>query len=86
MRIYAAVKSISIEDTAKEFENSRYGDFKIAVGTAGAEALAPIREKYNELMADKTYLDGIFRKNAIRAREKSEPVLKEVYEKIGFIV
>ena len=86
MRIYAAVKSISIEDTAKEFENSRYGDFKIAVGTTVAEALAPIREKYNELMADKTYLDGIFKKNAIRAREKSEPVLKEVYEKIGFIV
>ena len=86
MNIYAAVKSISIEETAKEFENSRYGDFKMAVGNAVVDALTPIREKYNELMNDKGYLDSLFKKNALRAKEIAEPTLKEVYEKIGFIV
>ena len=86
MNIYAAVKSISIEETAKEFENSRYGDFKMAVGNAVVDALTPIREKYNELMNDKGYLDSLFKKNALRAKEIDEPTLKEVYEKIGFIV
>lgn len=86
MNIYAAVKSISIEETAKEFENSRYGDFKMAVGNAVVDALTPIREEYNRLIADKGYLESIFRKNAERAKAIAEPTLKEVYEKIGFIV
>ena len=53
LNIYAAVKSISIEDAEKEFEGSRYGDFKVAVGTAVADALAPIREEYDRLKQDK---------------------------------
>lgn len=85
MKIYASIKSISVEDVQREFQNSRYGDFKIAVGTAVAETLAPIKAKYDELMGDKGYLDSIFKKNALRARELSEPMIDDVYKKIGFV-
>ena len=85
MKIYASIRSISVEDVQREFQNSRYGDFKIAVGTAVAETLAPIKAKYDELMGDKGYLDSIFKKNALRARELSEPMIDDVYKKIGFV-
>ena len=86
LNIYAAVKSISIEDAEKEFEGSRYGDFKVAVGTAVADALAPIREEYDRLMQDKGYLDSVLNKNALRARAIAEETKKDVYSKVGFLL
>lgn len=85
MKIYASVKSVSVENVQKEFEGLRYGDFKMAVGNAVADALEPIRLKYEELMADKSYLDSIFKKGAERAKSMSEPMIDEVYRKIGFL-
>ncbi len=85
MKIYAAINSKTVEDVQKEFENSRYGDFKMAVGTAVAETLKPIKARYEELMRDKGYLDSIFQKGAQRARELSERTIDDVYRKIGFI-
>lgn len=85
MKIYASVKSISVEDVQKEFEGSRYGDFKMAVGNTVADALEPIRIKYEELMADKAYLDDVFKKGAERAKTMAEPMIDDVYRKIGFL-
>ena len=85
MKIYAAINSKTVEDVQKEFENSRYGDFKMAVGTAVAETLKPIKARYEGLMRDKGYLDSIFQKGAQRARELSERTIDDVYRKIGFI-
>ncbi|MBP5312706.1 MAG: tryptophan--tRNA ligase [Clostridia bacterium] len=86
INIYASVNDMSREEVMKEFEGKRYGDFKIAVGSAVAETLDPIQKRYNEYIADKAYLDGIFKKNAGIAREHAEKTIKEVYEKVGFIV
>ena len=86
INIYAAVKSIGREDVEKEFSGSRYGDFKMAVGTAVAETLSPIKEKYEELMKDKGYLESVLKMNAERARASAEVTLKDVYNKVGFII
>ena len=86
INIYASINDISREDVMKEFEGKRYGDFKVAVGTAVADALSPIQKKYNEYISDKAYLDSIFKKNAEIAGENARKTLKEVYEKVGFIV
>lgn len=86
INIYASINDISREDVMKEFEGKRYGDFKAAVGTAVADALSPIQKKYNEYISDKAYLDSIFKKNAEIAGENARKTLKEVYEKVGFIV
>ncbi|MBQ7445243.1 MAG: tryptophan--tRNA ligase [Clostridia bacterium] len=86
INIYASINDISRDDVMKEFEGSRYGDFKIAVGTSVASALAPIQKKYFEYIEDKGYLNSIFNKNAEIARENANKTLKEVYEKVGFIV
>lgn len=86
IHIYAAVNNITCEQAEQEFAGARYGDFKIAVGTAVADALAPIREEYERLMQDKAYLDGILQKNARKAQALAEQTKRAVYQKIGFIV
>ena len=85
MKIYASIKNLSVQEVENEFSDSRYGDFKIAVGTAVAEELAPIKAKYEELMQDKPYLDRILRTNAERAGELAKPTIDDAYRKVGFI-
>ncbi|MFR1517367.1 MAG: tryptophan--tRNA ligase [Clostridia bacterium] len=86
LNIYATVQNITVGQAEQEFSGARYGDFKIAVGTAVAELLAPVREEYRRLMADKPYLDGILRKNAQKAREIAEVTRKDVYDKVGLLL
>ncbi|HBV52441.1 MAG TPA: tryptophan--tRNA ligase, partial [Clostridiales bacterium] len=38
LNIYSTVKDISVAQAEQEFSGARYGDFKIAVGTAVAES------------------------------------------------
>ncbi len=86
INIYASINDTSREAVMAEFEGKRYGDFKMVVGEAVCETLAPIQEKYYQYIADKSYLDSIFKKNAEIADEHARRTLKEVYEKVGFIV
>ena len=86
INIYASVKDVTRQDVEKEFEGGRYGDFKKAVGEAVADTLAPIQERYGEFISDKTYLESILKKNAEKASEKAESTVREVYEKVGFIL
>ena len=83
--IYATVTDKTIQEVEKEFENSRYGEFKMAVGEAVVNRLTPIREKYNEIINDKEYLDRILKDGAERANEIASKTLDEVYRKIGLV-
>ncbi len=85
INIYGAVKGLSQEEVEREFAQSRYGDFKMAVGEAVVEELAPIRTRYEEMMQEKPYLDRILRNNAERARELAAPTLRDVYRRVGFV-
>ena len=49
------------------------------------EALRPIRERYLELMSDRTELDAILADGAQRARAVADPKIKLVKSKVGFI-
>lgn len=85
LNIYSTVKDITIAQAEQEFSTARYGDFKIAVGSAVAESLAPIREEYERLMADRAYLEEILKRNSVRAREIAESTKKDVYERVGLL-
>lgn len=85
INIYGAVKGLSTEEVEKAFTGLRYGEFKMAVGEAVADTLAPIKERYENYLQDQTYLDKLLRENAEIARDAAAKTLKDVYEKVGFI-
>ena len=51
--------------------------FKPAVGDAVVELLRPIREEAGRLMADKAYLEGIYKEGAERASHLAAKTLRE---------
>ena len=85
MSIYSCFTGKSFEEIEKEFEGRGYGDFKLAVGEACADGLAPIQEEFKRLMADKAYLEGVMRDNADQASYIARKTLSKVYRKVGFL-
>lgn len=85
MTIYSAVTGKSYEEIEREFDGQGYGKFKPAVGEAVVETLRPIREETERLLADKAYLEGVYRAGAERAAHVAEKTLRKVYKKVGFI-
>lgn len=83
--IYCACTGKTPDETVKEFENSGYGDFKIAVGEAVAGQLEPLQKRYKEILADKSYLEGIMKTNAEKAEYYARKTLRKVQKKVGFV-
>jgi len=85
MNIYAAVTGRTLDEIEREFDGMGYGKFKPAVGEAVIELLRPIREETERVLADKAYLESVYRNGAERAAAVAEKTLRKVYRKIGFI-
>ncbi len=85
MTIYSCFTGKSFEEIEREFEGRGYGEFKLAVGEACADGLAPIQEEFKQLMADKGYLEGLLRENADKASYIASKTLSKVYRKVGFL-
>lgn len=85
LTIYSAVTGKTISEAEKEFEGQGYGTFKLAVGEAVADHLAPVRENYARLIADKAYLKECYTRCGEEAFRYSSRILKKVYRKVGFV-
>lgn len=85
MSIYSACTGRSFEQIEEEFAGRGYGDLKSCVGGAVVETLRPIREETERLLADKAYLEGVYRAGAEKASYVAEKTLRKVYKKVGFL-
>ena len=85
MQIYASATGKSYEEIEKEFDGQGYGSFKPAVGEAVVEMLRPIQEEARRIMADKAYLEDVYRNGAERAEYIASKTLRKVYKKVGFL-
>ena len=85
MDIYAACTGKSYEEIEREFEGRGYGALKPAVGEAVVEMLRPIQDETRRLLADKAYLEQVYRSGAEKASYVANKTLRKVYKKIGFI-
>ena len=83
MDIYSCVTGRSYKEIEKEFDGKGYGDFKLAVGEAVADELAPLQKRYEELMAEKTYLDSMIKANDEKAQYYATKTLRKVQKKVG---
>ena len=85
MDIYAAVTGKSYDEIEREFDGQGYGVFKPAVGEAVADYLRPIREEATRILADKAYLQSVYKEGAERAGYIARKTLRKVYKKVGFV-
>ena len=85
MSIYSAVTDKSYEEIEKEFAGKGYGDFKLAVGEATADMLAPMQAEFNKIIGDKKYIEQCMKEGAEKAYKASRRTLQKVYKKVGFV-
>jgi tryptophanyl-tRNA synthetase len=85
MTIYNAFTGKTFEEIEREFDGRGYGDFKLAVGEACADALAPVQQKFKEYMADKGMLEAQMKKGAEEASYVARRTLSKVQKKLGFV-
>ena len=84
MSIYSAVTGHTNAEIESEFSGKGYGDFKLAVGEACADALAPVQSEYARLVADKAYLEDVMTEGAEDAARSAARTMSKVRRKIGF--
>jgi tryptophanyl-tRNA synthetase len=81
IEIYAAVNDKEISETEKEFENSQYGEFKIAVAETVIDYLDPIKKNFDDLTDDN--LEDIVVSNLKSAKDSAQKTIIEVEEALG---
>lgn len=84
LTIYSSFTGKTVAEAEADFKGKGYGDFKLAVGEAVADKLAPIQTEQAKLLADKAYLENVLRSGADRASRTADKTLSKVYKKIGF--
>ena len=85
LNIYSQLGNKSIDEIVAMYEGKGYGDFKADVAEVIVEALRPIRERYYELLNDKTYLENVYAQGAVNAEKQARKILRKVYKKVGLI-
>ena len=85
MTIYKAFSGKSFKEIEREFAGRGYGDFKLAVGEACADALAPVRDEFARLMKDKAHLEAVMKAGRDEAAFYAQKTMSKVRRKIGFV-
>jgi len=83
--IHAALAGQTLEQSVAEFAGRGFADFKRGLTEVAVGHLGPITAEMRRLMADPGYVDGVLRQGGERARALSAPVLREVYDVVGFL-
>ncbi len=86
MSIYGAVTGKTFDEIESEFKGKGYGEFKLAVGEAVADKLAPMQSEFKRISADKGYIEDCMKKGAEKAFKASRKTMQKVQKKVGFIV
>lgn len=85
MTIYSVISGKSTDQIEKDYEGKMYGHLKVDLADLVVQTLKPVREKYDDLMKNKDYLDQLMKSGALRAEERARPTLEKVYKAVGLL-
>ena len=84
MSIMSALSGKSMDEITAEFDGLGYGKFKDAVADCVIAALEPIQKRYDEISADKAYLQDVLTDGAQRAEAIAHKTMLKIRKKIGY--
>jgi tryptophanyl-tRNA synthetase len=85
MDILGALTGMTTSEIEAKYEGQGYAQFKADVAEAIVAELSPIQEKVKNLLADKSYLESVYKAGAEKANYISMKTLRKMQKKIGFI-
>lgn len=84
MTIYSCCTGKDFAEIEKKFDGKGYGDFKAAVAEAVVAELAPVRDEFKRLIADKSYLNACMEAGAQKAARVANRTLRKAMKRVGF--
>ena len=85
MCIMAAFTGESMEQIQADFAGKGYGYFKKAVADVVVEGLTPVRERYEQVVADKSLIEEALKRGNEAAQRRADKIMSKVYRKVGFL-
>ena len=85
LQIHTAISGKSTAELEDAFVGKGYGDLKKEVTDVVVSALEPVQQRYDELNADKKYLESVLKAGAGEAQKRAYKILSKVYRKAGFV-
>ena len=86
INIYSAVTNKTAAETEREFSGKGYGEFKLAVGEAVADTLAPIKKRHDEIIKDKSEIERLYKSGAEKAEYIARKTYSKAMKKVGFVL
>ena len=84
LTIFAALNNVETAKVVNDYAGKEFLVFKKDLADLSVEKLSPIASEIKKLMENKDYLDNIMNKGKEKAVAVAEPVLRKVYDIIGF--
>ena len=84
MSIMSALTGKTMDEITAEYDGQGYGKFKDAVADSVIAALEPIQKRYDEISADKAYLQEVLTSGAERAEAIAYRTMLKIRKKIGY--
>lgn len=85
MTIYSVLSGKTIEQIEIDYQGKMYGHLKVDLAELVVETLRPVREKYDDLLKNRDYLDQLLKSGASRAQTRARVTLDKVYHKVGLL-
>ena len=85
LEIYSIVGGVDIHETEEVFAGKTYAQLTKALADRLMEYLRPIRERYEQIEADRDRIEGILVKGSEKAKAMAAQTLTSVYDHLGFV-
>jgi tryptophanyl-tRNA synthetase len=85
INIQAALLGKAPLEVAQGYVNKQYGHLKVDTAEVVVQALRPIRDEAERLLADLSHLDEVMASGAEKAAARAELTLSSVYDALGFV-
>ena len=85
LSIQSVLTEKPIAALVESYQGKMYGHLKVETAEIIQAAIAPIRDRAEELMKDRGELESILSQGAWKAQERAQKTLNEVYRRVGFL-
>ncbi len=85
LTIYSVLSGKTTDTLEKDYEGKMYGHLKVDLANLVIETLKPVKEKYDDLMKNRDYLDQVFKTGADQASQRAQVTLDKVYNAVGLV-
>lgn len=85
LTLHATLTGEPMAETEAHFAGKGYGDLKTELAELVIATLEPVQKRYQEVMADKGYLEQVLTRGAEGARSRARKTISKVYRKVRLV-